>query len=94
MKGRVRIVSVEMSRRMLFRGVAIGAVPAFAMGPAWAGFDPTFKNGQASVGYQDHPNGGQQCSQCVHFIRPHSCQTVEGFISPQGWCKGWKTVKV
>lgn len=27
------------------------------------------------------------CSICVHFQEPHSCELVEGEISPDGWCK-------
>ena len=26
--------------------------------------------------YQDHPNNGQQCSNCVQFVAPASCKVV------------------
>jgi hypothetical protein len=44
------------------------------------------KLAKTAVMYQDHPKGNQQCSNCVHFLPPHSCQIVEGEISPNGWC--------
>ena len=40
-----------------------------------------------AVGYQDHPNGDKQCSECVHFLPPSSCKMVEGTISPHGYCR-------
>jgi hypothetical protein len=84
--------SSAISRRILLQGAAvIGSAPWFALeaNPALA-----FQYSQVAVGYQDHPNGDQKCSQCSHFIKPHSCLTVEGVISPKGWCKGWITEKV
>jgi hypothetical protein len=40
-----------------------------------------------AVGYQDHPNGDKQCSECVHFLPPSSCKIVEGTIGPHGYCR-------
>jgi len=37
--------------------------------------------------YQDHPNNGQQCSNCVQFVAPASCKVVEDPISASGWCQ-------
>jgi hypothetical protein len=55
-----------------------------------------------SVHYQEHPNKGEMCGMCVHFIPPKgmkmnnmmmggmmsygTCQVVEGKIDPMGWC--------
>ena len=39
--------------------------------------------------YQDSPKGDQKCSNCNFFIEPNACQTVEGEISPEGWCQLW-----
>lgn len=36
--------------------------------------------------YQDRPNGGKRCADCVQFIPPAACQVVAGTISPDGWC--------
>jgi hypothetical protein len=44
------------------------------------------KTSQAVAKYQDHPNAGNSCSLCNYFLPPHSCQLVEGTISPTGWC--------
>ncbi len=47
------------------------------------------KASQASVQYQDKPKGDQQCDNCLHFEAPSACKTVEGKISPKGWCAIW-----
>lgn len=40
--------------------------------------------------YQDEPQDGQQCSNCLHFIAASStCEVVEGEVSPDGWCMLW-----
>jgi hypothetical protein len=41
---------------------------------------------KASVQYQDHPKGKQQCSVCANFVAPHGCKVVAGKIDPTGWC--------
>ena len=85
-----RSASIEISRRTLIRGVAVvGSAPFLAMSG-----NPAAAYTQQQVTYQDHPFGQWQCSNCTHFIKPHSCLTVEGIISPKGWCKGWTNVPV
>jgi hypothetical protein len=79
----------EISRRRMLTiavgtaGASIGAAvivgtttPALAAG----------KVSQAIVKYQTMPKGEQHCENCLHFQPPSSCQTVDGTISPQGWC--------
>jgi hypothetical protein len=44
---------------------------------------------QASVKYQDKPNGDQRCENCLQFVAPNSCKVVDGTISPNGWCAIW-----
>jgi len=41
---------------------------------------------QKAVKYQDTPKGEQRCENCALFEAPSSCKTVDGTISPQGWC--------
>jgi len=41
------------------------------------------------VRYQDSPKDGKQCDGCKLFIAPNACKTVDGAISPQGWCALW-----
>ncbi len=47
---------------------------------------------KSEVGYQDHPDGNKQCSNCSHFVPGSSptaagtCKVVAGSISPNGYC--------
>lgn len=41
------------------------------------------------VGYQETPKDGHDCKGCKLFEPPSSCKSVEGVISPNGWCKLW-----
>lgn len=45
------------------------------------------KNAQKTAGYQSTPQGADQCDNCKEFEAPSSCKTVEGAISPTGWCR-------
>ena len=64
---------------------AISAATAVNNCPAAAAAE--MKISANAVGYQDHPNGDKQCSECVHFVPPSSCKIVEGTISPHGYCR-------
>jgi hypothetical protein len=44
------------------------------------------KASQKSVKYQDTPKGDARCENCTLFEPPTSCKTVEGTVSPDGWC--------
>lgn len=75
-----------VTRRVILAGAAVaGAAPFLALGasPAWA------KMSQAAVAYQDSPKGDRNCAGCGLFQAPSSCKTVDGAISPNGWCKIW-----
>jgi hypothetical protein len=37
--------------------------------------------------YTDQSPYIDQCMACRHFIKPHSCEIVDGTIDPDGWCK-------
>ncbi len=41
------------------------------------------------VGYQDSPKDGHDCKGCKLFEPPNGCKSVDGVISPDGWCKLW-----
>jgi hypothetical protein len=60
---------------------ATGAAIIGAPAPALAAKVP-----QKVVKYQDTPRGDQTCENCALFEAPSSCKTVDGTISPQGWC--------
>ena len=75
----------EISRRRAL-AVALGAAGAGAaivgtLAPAHAAKAP-----QKAVKYQDTPKGDQSCQNCALFEAPSSCKTVDGTVSPQGWC--------
>ena len=73
-------------RRVLTAAVGVaGAITGAAMLgspiPAHAA-----KAAQKAVKYQDTPKGEQSCANCALFEPPSSCKTVDGTVSPQGWC--------
>jgi hypothetical protein len=80
-----RIWSTEVSRRCLLRRAAsaAGAVTILGTGinAAMAGKMP-----QAAVSYRDSPKGNQSCANCRLFQAPNACRSVDGVISPNGWC--------
>ena len=47
------------------------------------------KMAQKAVAYQDTPNGDKRCDGCNLFQAPNACKTVDGEISPSGYCKIW-----
>jgi hypothetical protein len=73
-----------VSRRTVLIAAA-GAAPLLALmsGAAEA------KMAQTAVRYQDSPKDGKQCDGCKLFIAPNSCKSVNGDISPKGWCALW-----
>jgi High potential iron-sulfur protein len=74
-----------VSRRTMLRGAAATAcaVPVMLAGVSAA----HAKASQKAVAYQDTPKGEQSCANCRVFEPPSSCKTVEGTVSPNGWCK-------
>jgi hypothetical protein len=82
----IKFGTVVISRRSLLAAVAVaGSAPIIGMsaGPAMA------KMSEAAVSYQDTPKGDRNCAGCNLFQAPSSCKTVDGVISPNGWCKIW-----
>jgi hypothetical protein len=75
----------HVSRRTLLIGAA-GALPLIAFSATGA---KAAKMAQAAVRYQTSPKDGKQCSGCNLFIAPNTCKTVDGTISPSGWCALW-----
>jgi hypothetical protein len=74
-----------VTRRAILRGAAVAAsaVPVLLAGVSAA----HAKASQKAVAYQDTPKGEQSCANCRVFEPPASCKTVEGTVSPNGWCK-------
>ncbi len=82
----LKIGNVRINRRAALRTlvgvVGTGCALDLATSPARAA-----KMSQAAVSYQGSPKGAQDCSNCKLFEAPGSCKSVDGAISPQGWCK-------
>ena len=82
-----------ISRRSLLKGAPLVAATAVAldcMTPGEATAQQT-KLPQALAKYQNTPQDGAQCSTCVKFVAPASCQIIVDPISPQGWCHFYAT---
>ena len=79
--------SSRISRRGVLR-IAAGAAGAVTGVAAIVGASTPAqaKAPQKSVKYQDTPKGDQRCDNCALFEAPSSCKTVDGTISPEGWC--------
>ena len=79
--------ALTSSRRGFLARGALIAGGAFA---AASGACPTSaaikKMAQSAANYQPTPKGAARCDACALFQKPAACQTVEGVISPQGWC--------
>lgn len=74
-----------VSRRTLLIG-AVGAVPLMALGAIGA---KAAKLSQTAARYQDLPKGDKKCGNCNLFLPPNACKSVDGTISPNGWCALW-----
>lgn len=72
---RRRILTIAAGASLAGTAAVIGTRPAEAA-----------KAPQKVVKYQDTPKGDQRCENCLQFVAPDSCKTVDGTVSPQGWC--------
>ena len=77
--------SAGLSRRTVLIAAA-GAAPILAMSATGA---KAAKLSQTAAKYQDSPKDGKQCDGCKLFVAPNSCKSVDGAISPKGWCVLW-----
>ncbi len=78
--------SIQSRRRVLLRValVAGGAIAVASVGfPASASVK---KMSKAAASYQATPKGSARCDGCALFQKPAACQSVDGVISPSGWC--------
>jgi hypothetical protein len=82
--------AMNVSRRcFLHRSAAVvGGIGLAGVGAARSQAADT-KVAKTLVGYQDSPQGRQQCDNCQYFQPPNACKIVAGAISPKGWCKMW-----
>ncbi len=80
-----QVNSVCVSRRTVLIAAA-GAAPLLALGATGAN---AAKMAQSAVKYQASPKDGKQCDGCKLFVAPNACKSVDGTISPTGWCALW-----
>jgi hypothetical protein len=85
MSDNMKISRREIVKKVVTVSIAIGA---FAKIRARADAAPTVEKSTAA--YVPHPVFGNECSWCVHFVKPNACEIVEGAISPHGHCKYYK----
>ena len=85
--------SQRLNRRAFVEGLVI--LPALAVLLAGEAAADGSKASQASMHYQNSPNGEMHCSGCKFFIPAQdpkangSCQIVDGSISPTGYCMAY-----
>jgi High potential iron-sulfur protein len=77
--------STPLSRRSLLEA-AVSVVGAAAILFTAAYSARAGKMSRPSVSYQPSPKNGAKCATCSLFQAPNACQSVEGPISPNGWC--------
>lgn len=92
MKDKNQIESMDYSRRAIMRGGAraAGALMLLAIGGLRDSSTAASKVSKKVVAYQDTPKGKLRCDNCALFQAPNACQSVDGEISPQGWCRIWR----
>jgi High potential iron-sulfur protein len=76
----------QISRRSLLGGAICASGAATMLVAANTQPAQAAKISQSVVKYQDSPKGEQKCSNCKLFTAPNACQTVDGTVSPDGWC--------
>lgn len=71
----------DLKRRNFFKYMAVLGLVSFSVSPLEA------KLTRKQIKYQDTPNFGRKCVDCLHFIpKTSECKIVEGTINPNGWC--------
>jgi len=76
-----------ISRRTIVRGAVTLTGLAAAASLDANDADAQGKLAQTVAKYQTSPKNGQECSTCVNFVAPASCQIIASPISPHGWCQ-------
>lgn len=72
---------MKKSRRQFFKTMSVLGIGSFYSVPIYA------KTSKEIVKYQNTPNEGKTCKECLHFIaETNECKTVDGSIDPNGWC--------
>lgn len=77
--------STDLDRRRLLKTAATAAGAAAVIGAGVT--TASAKMAPKAVAYQDTPKDGKQCDTCTNWRPPNGCATVDGEISPKGWCR-------
>jgi len=80
-------INKGVCRRSLLKSVPLIAGAIISTNAVAQNLFAQAKVAHEAAKYQDHPNNGQQCSNCVQFVAPASCKVVEDPISASGWCQ-------
>jgi hypothetical protein len=80
-------IEKDLCRRSLLKSVPIIAGAIMSTNAVAQNLFAQAKLAHDAAKYQDHPNNGQQCSNCVQFVAPASCKVVEDPIGASGWCQ-------
>lgn len=81
--------TAALSRRSIMRNFTLTVGGAAMVGKIIGGnrvAEAQTKMAQSAVAYQDTPHDPQRCDNCLQWVPPSSCKTVQGNISPSGWC--------
>lgn len=81
--------AARVSRRRFLGKIMAGAATVTGVLTAAGGPATKEKVSKSAAHYQDHPNKGQRCGGCTHFLFG-GCALVAGSISSNGWCKLFK----
>lgn len=77
----------ECSRRDFIRTAAVAAGGAvIAVGFISSASAEQKKLSQQQAHYQPVPKSGHRCQTCALWKPPTECASVEGQVSPAGWC--------
>lgn len=82
--------STKVSRRSVLLQGAVCAAGVATIIAADINSAKAAKLPQKSAGYQATPKGDRDCSGCKLFEPPNACKSVDGVISPKGWCSLWR----
>jgi hypothetical protein len=79
---------LTLSRRRLMKILVANALVIESCVKAFA----VDKLAKTDVDYRDRPKGHERCDNCRVWLPPNGCKSVDGIISPRGWCVIWRSI--
>jgi hypothetical protein len=77
----------QATRRFLLKLGTASLVVAAGVGVASTASAKVPQKGVQYVAVSTKPK--MKCSNCANFVKPNACKTVDGVISPEGYCMIW-----